>query len=212
MERSVKPAVLLALAEGPSYGYEPAEALEDLLEEGRGDFVNPYQLLHSLEVKRLVASPWSDEAPGPLKRTYELTGEGAALLATWAESLRAGQERVAALLRRYEAVTEKIQQGKNDPEHDGTRRYRARAAGTAGVEGPAVAVAWTRPALGSRGRDDHASDLARGAPARPRTGARRRSRAAPEPEGRPGLTGMTAPPPAYLGFRPGCGRSPPLAH
>jgi len=112
VERFVEPAVLLLLAEGPSHGYELAEALEGLLEEGRVDFGNLYRLLRSLEGEGLVASSWSEDAPGPLKRTYELTGEGVALLGTWAESLRAGQGRVAALLGRYEAVTETIQPGK----------------------------------------------------------------------------------------------------
>jgi DNA-binding PadR family transcriptional regulator len=107
VERFVEPAVLLLLAEGPSHGYDLADALEGLLEEGRVDFGNLYRLLRSLEAEGIVASSWSDEAPGPLKRTYELTDEGTALLATWAESLRVGQERVAAFLQRYRAVTSK---------------------------------------------------------------------------------------------------------
>jgi DNA-binding PadR family transcriptional regulator len=107
VERFVEPAVLLLLAEGPSHGYDLADALEGLLEEGRVDFGNLYRLLRSLEAEGIVASSWSDEAPGPLKRTYELTDEGTALLATWAGSLRVGQERVTAFLQRYRAVTSK---------------------------------------------------------------------------------------------------------
>ena len=102
VERFVEPAVLLLLAEGPSHGYELADALESLLEEGRVDFGNLYRLLRSLEAEGLVASAWSDDTPGPLKRTYELTGEGSALLDTWAESLLGSQRRTAALLRRYQ--------------------------------------------------------------------------------------------------------------
>ena len=107
VERFVEPAVLLLLAEGPSHGYDLADTLEGLLEEGRVDFGNLYRLLRSLEAEGIVASSWSDEVPGPLKRTYELTDEGTVLLATWAESLRVGQERVAAFLQRYRAVTSK---------------------------------------------------------------------------------------------------------
>ncbi|MDA8360186.1 MAG: PadR family transcriptional regulator [Actinomycetota bacterium] len=102
VERFVEPAVLLLLAEGPSHGYELADALEGLLEEGRVDFGNLYRLLRSLETEGLVASAWSDETPGPLKRTYELTDEGSALLEAWVESLLGSQRRTAALLRRYE--------------------------------------------------------------------------------------------------------------
>jgi len=106
VERFIEPAVLLLLAEGPSHGYELADALEEVLQEGRVDFGNLYRLLRSLEAEGLVASAWSEDAPGPLKRTYELTGEGAALLDSWAGSLRAGRERIAAFLRRYEDLTE----------------------------------------------------------------------------------------------------------
>lgn len=108
VERFAEPAVLLLLAEGPSHGYELADALEELLEEGRVDFGNLYRLLRSLEGEGLVTSSWSEEAPGPLKRIYELTGEGAALLGAWAASLQSGQVRIARVLERYEAVAKKI--------------------------------------------------------------------------------------------------------
>jgi hypothetical protein len=70
VERFAEPAVLLLLAEGPSHGYELADALEELLEEGRVDFGNLYRLLRSLEGEGLVASSWSEDTPGPLKRIY----------------------------------------------------------------------------------------------------------------------------------------------
>lgn len=110
VERFAEPAVLLLLAERPSHGYEMAESLEDLLEEGKVDFGNLYRLLRSLEAEGLVSSSWNDEVPGPLKRTYELTGEGAALLGAWAESLRAGVERIDALLQRYDAIAKPIEE------------------------------------------------------------------------------------------------------
>lgn len=119
VERFAEPAVLLLLAERPSHGYGIAESLEDLLKEGRVDFGNLYRLLRSLEAEGLVSSSWNDEeAPGPLKRTYELTGEGAALLGAWATSLRAQVERIAALLQRYDAIAkriEEIQKGEQQP-------------------------------------------------------------------------------------------------
>jgi len=111
VERFVEPAVLLLLAEGPSHGYELADALEGLLQEGKVDFGNLYRLLRSLEVEGLVASAWSDDTPGPLKRTYELTGEGSALLDTWAESLLGSQGRTAEFLRRYQDLPGKTPRG-----------------------------------------------------------------------------------------------------
>ena len=96
--------MLLLLAEGRSHGYQLAEDLEALLGEGRVDFGNLYRLLRSLEEEGLVASTWSEEAPGPQKRVYGLTGEGAALLDAWAASLRARSDRINELLARYEAL------------------------------------------------------------------------------------------------------------
>ena len=104
IERFAEPAVLLLLAEGQSHGYQLAEDLEALLDEGRVDFGNLYRLLRALEEEGLVASTWSEETPGPQKRVYGLTGEGAALLDTWAASLRARSERIGELLARYEAL------------------------------------------------------------------------------------------------------------
>ena len=108
IERFAEPAVLLLLAEGPSHGYRLADHLEELLDEGRVDFGNLYRLLRALEEEGLVASALSEEAPGPQKRVYELTGEGAALLDAWAASLRARSERIGALLARYEALDEPV--------------------------------------------------------------------------------------------------------
>ncbi|MDA8264271.1 MAG: PadR family transcriptional regulator [Actinomycetota bacterium] len=113
VERFAEPAVLLLLAEGPNHGYGLANELEELLEEGRVDFGNLYRLLRLLEGEGLVSSLWSEDAPGPLKRTYELTAEGAALLRAWAASLRSGQARIAALLARYEAVVGKLDNADN---------------------------------------------------------------------------------------------------
>jgi DNA-binding PadR family transcriptional regulator len=110
VERFAEPAVLLLLAERPSHGYEVAESLEGLLDEGRVDFGNLYRLLRSLEAEGLVSSSWNDEVPGPLKRTYELTPEGAALLEAWAASLRTAMGRIDALLQRHDVITSRIEE------------------------------------------------------------------------------------------------------
>ncbi len=109
IERFAEPAVLLLLAEGRGHGYQLADRLEELLDEGRVDFGNLYRLLRALEEEGLVASTWSEETPGPQKRVYELTGEGAALLDAWVASLRARSERIGALLARYGALDARAQ-------------------------------------------------------------------------------------------------------
>jgi DNA-binding PadR family transcriptional regulator len=111
VERFVEPAVLLLLREGASYGYELADGLEALLDEGRVDFGNLYRLLRALEEEGIVRSSWSEDTPGPMKRVYEITEEGVVLLETWVESLRTAQDRVAVLLRRHELVRAQRQSG-----------------------------------------------------------------------------------------------------
>jgi DNA-binding PadR family transcriptional regulator len=70
--------------------------------EGRVDIGNLYRLLRALEQEGLVASEWSDELPGPAKRTYELTDDGRRVLDTWAEALGRAQSTIAGFLERYE--------------------------------------------------------------------------------------------------------------
>lgn len=104
VERFVEPAVLLLLSETPSHGYDLADALEVLIGEGRVDFGNLYRLLRALEDEGLVASTWTDNAPGPLKRTYQITEEGIALLGAWLSSLQGTQQRIAMLIERYDTL------------------------------------------------------------------------------------------------------------
>jgi poly-beta-hydroxybutyrate-responsive repressor len=99
VERFAEPAVLLLLRERPAHGYELLEQLPEVTGE-RVDMGNLYRFLRLLEHEGFVRSRWDDEAPGPSKRVYELTDEGRALLAQWAEALRDAQERIDGFLTR----------------------------------------------------------------------------------------------------------------
>jgi PadR family transcriptional regulator PadR len=100
VERFAEPAVLLLLRERPVHGYELLEQLPELTGE-RVDMGNLYRFLRVLEADGLVSSRWDDEAPGPSKRIYELTGEGRALLDEWTGALRDAQVRIEGFLTRY---------------------------------------------------------------------------------------------------------------
>jgi len=78
------------------------ERLPELGLEGRIDIGNLYRLLRALEEEGLVSSEWSDELPGPAKRTYELTDDGRRVLDTWAEALRRARTTIGTFLDRYE--------------------------------------------------------------------------------------------------------------
>jgi len=109
IERFVEPSVLLLLNERPRHGYELAEELESFLGDARVDFGNLYRLLRSLEAEGLVSSTWDDEQPGPIKRIYELTSDGRALLSAWAESLHASKAQLEAFLEAYERSVKKAE-------------------------------------------------------------------------------------------------------
>ncbi len=102
IERFVEPALLLALREGRSHGYELAERLAEVIGVESVDYGNLYRLLRSLEQEGIVSSEWDDESEGHSKREYELTENGELLLEAWVESLRQADKRIAAFLRRYE--------------------------------------------------------------------------------------------------------------
>jgi PadR family transcriptional regulator, regulatory protein PadR len=87
VERFGEPALLLLLSERPTHGYELLERLPPLLGEERVDVGNLYRVLRALEEDGVVTSEWQADLPGPAKRTYALTDDGRALLATWLESL-----------------------------------------------------------------------------------------------------------------------------
>ena len=100
VERFAEPAVLLMLRERRAHGYELLEQLPELTGE-RVDMGNLYRFLRALEGEGIVRSEWQDDLPGPSKRTYDLTGEGRALLAEWAEALGDARARIDGFLTRY---------------------------------------------------------------------------------------------------------------
>jgi PadR family transcriptional regulator PadR len=102
VERFSEPALLLLLRERATHGYELLEALPAFTGEGRVDMGNLYRILRALEEDGLVTSQWEAGAPGPAKRTYDLTDEGRRLLDEWAAALRRSRERIDAFLDRYE--------------------------------------------------------------------------------------------------------------
>ena len=102
VERFSEPALLLLLLERPTHGYDLLEALPALTGDTRVDMGNLYRVLRALEEDGLVTSQWEAGAPGPAKRTYELTAEGKRLLDEWAAALRRSRERIDLFLDRYE--------------------------------------------------------------------------------------------------------------
>jgi DNA-binding PadR family transcriptional regulator len=101
LERFTEPVILAVLRSGPTHGYDLADALRPWIPEGQIDLGNLYRLLRSMEDDGIVRSHWAQNDPGRAKRMYELTNDGAQLLAAWLESLRTAGDTIAAFLREH---------------------------------------------------------------------------------------------------------------
>ena len=102
VERFGEAALLVSLAARPTHGYELIERLPELSGEERVDVGNLYRTLRSLEDEGLVTSEWQPELPGPAKRTYTLTAEGHAVLASWLAAVEQLRDGLTTFLDRAE--------------------------------------------------------------------------------------------------------------
>ncbi len=98
--RFLEPGLLVLLSERPTHGYELIAELPALLGAERVDVGNVYRALRGMEERGLVTSEWSDQLPGPAKRTYEITDDGRRALERWAQWLREARDRIDQLLER----------------------------------------------------------------------------------------------------------------
>ena len=100
--RFLEPGLLALLRESPTHGYELIAELPTLVGTERVDVGNVYRALRAMEERGLVTSEWSDELPGPAKRTYEITDEGRRALERWSHWLREARTRIDALIERLD--------------------------------------------------------------------------------------------------------------
>lgn len=87
--RLVQPAIMALLAEEPLHGYLLVQRLSEMEMFGgqKPDPTGVYRTLRSMEEDGLVVSSWEFGDSGPAKRRFELTREGRACLARWAQAL-----------------------------------------------------------------------------------------------------------------------------
>lgn len=100
----MEPFVLLALADGPTHGYELAQAIASVgFRRASEDPSLLYKLLRGLEAEGLAESSWADGDGGPPRRMYTLTRSGEAYLHARAGDLRRQAKRIETFVQRYEA-------------------------------------------------------------------------------------------------------------
>ena len=87
--RFVEPVLLLMLRDqGRSYGYDLSTHLAAYaLTDGQIERAVLYRTLRQLEKNGYVRSTWDHKAPGPARRMYSLTPDGAQHLQEWAQVL-----------------------------------------------------------------------------------------------------------------------------
>ncbi len=100
--RFLEPGLLALLRDRPTHGYELIAELPTLVGTERVDVGNVYRALRGMEERGLVTSEWSDELPGPAKRTYQITDEGRRALERWSHWLREARTRIDALIERLD--------------------------------------------------------------------------------------------------------------
>ncbi len=99
----VEACIMLALGEGPAYGYALKAEVDELglsgLDRGR-----IYRALRSMEADGLVVSHWDTAGRGPARRTYDLTFRGHQRLAAQADAVRRQRRQLSRFLSRFERV------------------------------------------------------------------------------------------------------------
>lgn len=98
----MEPFVLLALAAGPTYGYDLAQMLSTLgFRRAAEDPSVVYKLLHTLEERRFLRSTWAASSDGPARHSYALTETGEAYLHNRAADLERQAQRLEQFFTRY---------------------------------------------------------------------------------------------------------------
>jgi poly-beta-hydroxybutyrate-responsive repressor len=107
-ERYIQPSLLMGLLLKPSYGYELIQNIQDFgFVEGQAPPGMIYRHLRQLEKDGLVTSEWETEGSGPAKRVYDLTADGAEVLALWVEHMERQARKLGDFIERYRDVSKK---------------------------------------------------------------------------------------------------------
>ena len=104
-ERFIQPSILMSLKRKPSYGYEIIQNIQEFgFVEGPAPPGMIYRHLRDLEAAGLVTSAWKTESAGPAKRVYQLTSEGEAALALWAEYMEQQAQKLMNFFKTYRKI------------------------------------------------------------------------------------------------------------
>jgi PadR family transcriptional regulator PadR len=101
--RFLLPAILLLLAEQPSYGYSLVKELQSF-GFGQVDRPSVYRALAQLETDSLVEASLEAPKAGSERRVYQLTDHGERILRAWMGVIKDERDHLDDVLRRYRAT------------------------------------------------------------------------------------------------------------
>lgn len=101
LDRLIRPAILVVLAEGPVHGYRLADQIGQMpmFAGAKPDASGVYRFLKAMESKGLVTSCWDTSQSGPARKTYEITDAGKDCLREWVKTLEDYRTGLNALLK-----------------------------------------------------------------------------------------------------------------
>lgn len=101
LERLVRPAALLVLAQGDLYGYRLVQRLAEMptFAGRQPNTAGVYRCLKSMAEEGLISAAWELSEAGPAKRMYHLTEQGEECLGAWMATLSLYREAVDGLLQ-----------------------------------------------------------------------------------------------------------------
>ena len=107
MRFTLRPALLLLLAEGDSHGYELMDQLDSIgFDSNELDSSIVYRHLRDMEEMGFIHSTWDDDSKGPRRRVYQIKEAGASRLCGWLESLDHVRGQIEILQKRYQNMKE----------------------------------------------------------------------------------------------------------
>lgn len=102
LDRLLRPAILICLAEEPQHGYQIAKRLESfrMFKGAAPDLTGLYRCLHDLESQSLVVSAWDAPAKGKARRRFLITPDGRDCIRQWSTTLAGYAAAIADLRQR----------------------------------------------------------------------------------------------------------------
>ena len=101
-QRYMQPSLLMALRDGPNYGYPLISIIADYgFLQGDAPPGMVYRHLRQMDEEGLVTSSWDNEGDGPAKRIYSITPAGTEVLEMWVHHMERQRDKLDEFIALY---------------------------------------------------------------------------------------------------------------